>query len=49
VEYHALEEKQFCYGVQFVAKENGIDKDDGWIVTYVHDEGTNTSQVIELS
>ncbi|RLM54222.1 hypothetical protein C2845_PM10G03560 [Panicum miliaceum] len=26
-------------------KENGTDEDDGWIVTYVHDEGTNISQV----
>ncbi|KAJ1258158.1 hypothetical protein BS78_10G053000 [Paspalum vaginatum] len=32
-------------GVQFVAKENGTDEDDGWVVTYVHDEGTNTSEV----
>ncbi|CAL5036938.1 unnamed protein product [Urochloa decumbens] len=45
VEYHALKEKQFCSGVQFVAKENGIDEDDGWVVTYVHDEETNISQV----
>ncbi|OEL32758.1 Carotenoid 9,10(9',10')-cleavage dioxygenase 1 [Dichanthelium oligosanthes] len=45
VEYHTLQEKQYCSGVQFVAKENGIDEDDGWIVTYVHDEGTNISQV----
>lgn len=46
MEYHALQEKQFCSGVQFVAKENGIDEDDGWVITYVHDEGTNISQVI---
>ncbi|RLN12190.1 hypothetical protein C2845_PM09G03800 [Panicum miliaceum] len=26
-------------------KGNGIDEDDGWVVTYVHDEGTNISQV----
>ncbi|GJN00816.1 hypothetical protein PR202_ga18032 [Eleusine coracana subsp. coracana] len=45
VEYHVLEEKHFCSGVQFVAKENGIDEDDGWVVTYVHNEGTDTSQV----
>jgi len=46
VEYHALQEKQFCSGVQFVAKQNGIYEDDGWVITYVHDEGTNMSQVI---
>ncbi|KAF8689841.1 hypothetical protein HU200_041472 [Digitaria exilis] len=45
VEYHALQDRQFCSGVQFVAKKNGIDEDDGWVVTYVHDEGTNISQV----
>ncbi|OEL12993.1 Carotenoid 9,10(9',10')-cleavage dioxygenase 1, partial [Dichanthelium oligosanthes] len=45
VEYHALQENQFCSGVQFVAKKNGNDEDDGWIITYVHDEGTNISQV----
>ncbi|KAF0901550.1 hypothetical protein E2562_003528 [Oryza meyeriana var. granulata] len=45
VEYHVLQEKTFCSGVQFVAKENGIDEDDGWIITYVHDELANVSQV----
>ncbi|KAF8733115.1 hypothetical protein HU200_015483 [Digitaria exilis] len=45
VEYHVLKEKQFCSGVQFVAKESGVDEDDGWVVTYVHDERTNISQV----
>ncbi|XP_008659260.1 carotenoid 9,10(9',10')-cleavage dioxygenase 1 [Zea mays] len=45
VEYHTLQEQQFCSGVQFVVKENGIDEDDGWLVTYVHDERTNISQV----
>jgi carotenoid cleavage dioxygenase-like enzyme len=47
VEYHVLKEKTFCSGVQFVAKENGIDEDDGWIITYVHDELTNVSQVFK--
>ncbi|CAL4941844.1 unnamed protein product [Urochloa decumbens] len=45
VEYHALQEKQFCSGVQFIGKKNGRDEDDGWVITYVHDEGTNISQV----
>nr|CAB3445760.1 unnamed protein product [Digitaria exilis] len=26
-------------------KKNGRDEDDGWVITYVHDEGTNISQV----
>ena len=46
VEFHALQERQFCSGVQFVAKKNGRDEDDGWVITYVHDEGANISQVI---
>ncbi|CAL4933445.1 unnamed protein product [Urochloa decumbens] len=37
VEYHALQEKQFCSGVQFVAKRNGRDEDDGWVITYLPD------------
>ncbi|RCV20525.1 hypothetical protein SETIT_4G062800v2 [Setaria italica] len=45
VQYHDLKEEQFCSGVQFVARESGIDEDDGWVVTYVHEEGTNISQV----
>ncbi|KAL6898100.1 hypothetical protein ACP4OV_006696 [Aristida adscensionis] len=45
VEYHSLQDKQFCSGIQFVAKKNGKDEDDGWVVTYVHDEGSNISQV----
>ena len=49
VEYHTLKEKQFCSGVQFVAKKNGIDVDDGWVVTYVHDEETNISRVVKMS
>jgi len=48
VEFHALQERQFCSGVQFVAKKNGRDEDDGWVITYVHDEGANISQVILL-
>uniref|UniRef100_K3Y221 Uncharacterized protein n=1 Tax=Setaria italica TaxID=4555 RepID=K3Y221_SETIT len=35
VQYHDLKEEQ----------ESGIDEDDGWVVTYVHEEGTNISQV----
>ena len=46
VEFHALQERQFYSGVQFVAKKNGRDEDDGWVITYVHDEGANISQVI---
>ncbi|KAF8783777.1 hypothetical protein HU200_000213 [Digitaria exilis] len=42
---HFDEPDKFCSGVQFIAKKNGRDEDDGWVITYVHDEGTNISQV----
>ncbi|KAF8720743.1 hypothetical protein HU200_023650 [Digitaria exilis] len=45
VEYHTLQDRQFCSGVKFIPKKNGRDEDDGWVITYVHDEGTNISQV----
>ncbi|CAM0908167.1 unnamed protein product [Alopecurus aequalis] len=45
VEYHHLDINQFCSGATFVPKINGADEDDGWIISYVHDEGTNKSEV----
>lgn len=44
VEYHHLEGNQFCSGATFVAKANALHEDDGWIIAFVHDEGTNISQ-----
>lgn len=44
VEYHHLETNQFCSGAIFVAKEDALHEDDGWIISFVHDEGTNISQ-----
>ncbi|CAM0908160.1 unnamed protein product [Alopecurus aequalis] len=44
-EYHYLDRNQFCSGATFVPKVNGANEDDGWIVSYVHDEGTNKSEV----
>jgi len=44
VEYHHLEINQFCSGATFVAKANALHEDDGWIISFVHDEGTNISQ-----
>lgn len=46
IEYHAFPDKTFCSGAAFVSKIGGIEEDDGWIVTYVHSEYTNVSQVI---
>ncbi|KAI5002047.1 hypothetical protein ZWY2020_026697 [Hordeum vulgare] len=44
VEYHHLETNQFCSGAIFVAKADALHEDDGWIISFVHDEGTNISQ-----
>ncbi|XP_056167092.1 carotenoid 9,10(9',10')-cleavage dioxygenase 1-like isoform X2 [Syzygium oleosum] len=45
LEYHEFGENIFCTGAAFVPKENGFEEDDGWIITFVHNESTNTSQV----
>ncbi|KAF9681111.1 hypothetical protein SADUNF_Sadunf06G0191500 [Salix dunnii] len=44
VEYHEFEGNTFCTGSAFVPKEGGLEEDDGWIITFVHDEDTNTSK-----
>ncbi|KAK0572200.1 hypothetical protein LWI29_027734 [Acer saccharum] len=45
VEYHKFEEGVFCTGATFVSKGRGLEEDDGWIITFVHNENTNTSEV----
>lgn len=45
VEYHEFEGNTFCTGAAFVPKEGGLEEDDGWIITFVHDEDTDTSKV----
>ncbi|XP_071727781.1 carotenoid 9,10(9',10')-cleavage dioxygenase 1-like [Rutidosis leptorrhynchoides] len=45
-EYHKFPENTFCTGAAFVAKPGGLEEDDGWVVTFVHDERLNKSQVI---
>ncbi|ONI33841.1 hypothetical protein PRUPE_1G449300 [Prunus persica] len=47
VEYHKFEEKNFCSGSVFVARHGGkgMEEDDGWIVTFVHNEETDVTQV----
>lgn len=47
VETHMLEEKSFCSGAAFVPKQGGLEEDDGWAITFVHNEDTNISQVIK--
>ncbi|KAJ0986074.1 hypothetical protein J5N97_004430 [Dioscorea zingiberensis] len=45
VEHHQLGENQFCTGSAFVPRPGGSEEDDGWIISYVHNEETNISQV----
>ncbi|CAK7353232.1 unnamed protein product [Dovyalis caffra] len=44
VEYHNFAENIFCTGIAFVPKEGRVEEDDGWIITYVHNEENNVSQ-----
>jgi carotenoid cleavage dioxygenase-like enzyme len=48
VEYHLFEENTFCTGAAFVFTEGGFEEDDGWIITFVHNEDTNISPVSQL-
>ncbi|KAL9167979.1 hypothetical protein ABFS82_05G131600 [Erythranthe guttata] len=46
VQYHMFPENAFCTGSAFVAKNgDNVEEDDGWIVTFVHNETTDISQV----
>jgi carotenoid cleavage dioxygenase-like enzyme len=49
VEYHMFGEKTFCTGAAFVSKEGGFQEDDGWIITFVHNEDTDISQVCQFN
>ncbi|XP_015696503.1 carotenoid 9,10(9',10')-cleavage dioxygenase 1-like [Oryza brachyantha] len=44
-EYHWLGKDEFCSGAVFVPRVGGTHEDDGWIISFVHNEGSNTSQV----
>lgn len=45
VEHHHLGANKFYSGATFVSRNGGQEEDDGWIVSFVHDEDSNTSQV----
>ncbi|XP_050880783.1 carotenoid 9,10(9',10')-cleavage dioxygenase [Lathyrus oleraceus] len=45
MEYHMFEKNTYCNGAAFVARDGGVEEDDGWIITFVHNEVTNKSQV----
>ncbi|XP_011005228.1 PREDICTED: carotenoid 9,10(9',10')-cleavage dioxygenase 1-like [Populus euphratica] len=44
-EYHKFPENTFCTGSTFVPKQGGVEEDDGLIITFVHNEERNVSQV----
>ncbi|KAL7610188.1 hypothetical protein Lser_V15G10472 [Lactuca serriola] len=46
MEYHWLPKNNFCTGSTFVSKPKAIEEDDGWIVTFAHDEENDISYVI---
>ncbi|KAF5753948.1 putative 9-cis-epoxycarotenoid dioxygenase [Helianthus annuus] len=46
VKYHWLPKNNFCTGLVFVAKPESTEEDDGWIVTFAHDEENDTSYVL---
>ena len=45
MEYHMFEKNTYCNGAAFVGRDGGVEEDDGWIITFVHNEDTNKSQV----
>ncbi|KAL0394081.1 UNVERIFIED_CONTAM: Carotenoid 9,10(9',10')-cleavage dioxygenase 1 [Sesamum latifolium] len=45
IEYHMFPENSFCTGASFVAKQGAAEEDDGWLITFVHNEDTNISEV----
>ncbi|KAI9106966.1 hypothetical protein K1719_022494 [Acacia pycnantha] len=45
VEYHMFEKNVYCTGAAFVPKDGGLEEDDGWVITFVHNEDTDMSQV----
>ncbi|BBN18630.1 hypothetical protein MPTK1_8g04090 [Marchantia polymorpha subsp. ruderalis] len=44
--FHDVGENSFCSEPVFVARPGSLQEDDGWIVTYVHNESTNVSDMI---
>jgi carotenoid cleavage dioxygenase-like enzyme len=44
MQYHWLGKHEFCSGASFLPRVGGSHEDDGWIISFVHDEKANTSQ-----
>ncbi|KAL6846362.1 hypothetical protein ACP4OV_023810 [Aristida adscensionis] len=45
MQYHWLDKDQFCSGASFVPRVGGSHEDDGWIISFIHNEKTNISEV----
>lgn len=45
VEYHMFGKNTFCSGAAFVPRDGSLEEDDGWIIAFVHNEDTITSEV----
>ncbi|KAG6546179.1 hypothetical protein Mapa_012214 [Marchantia paleacea] len=45
-QFHDPGENTYCSEPSFVARPGSLREDDGWIVTYVHNESTNISDMI---
>ncbi|KAJ1289263.1 hypothetical protein BS78_02G150900 [Paspalum vaginatum] len=45
IQYHWLGKDEFCSGAVFVPRVGGSHEDHGWIISFVHNEKTNISQV----
>ncbi|CAN6162337.1 unnamed protein product [Urochloa humidicola] len=45
MQYHWHGKDQFCSGAAFVSRVGGSREDDGWIISFIHNEETNTSEV----
>ena len=43
-----FEENNFCTGAAFVSKGVGFEENDGWIITFVHNEDTDISEVSQF-
>ncbi|PON94639.1 Carotenoid oxygenase [Trema orientale] len=48
IEYHMFDKNTFCTGATFVPAKGALEEDDGWIITFVHKEDTNISQVLVI-
>lgn len=44
VEYHKSEQNTLCTGAALVPKQGSHEEDDGWIITFVHNEDTSMSK-----